>query len=230
MRLFALLGDQIEPFLRAYGSIVLILMVFAECGLTTGFLLPGDSALFIAGFLSSQGVLVNIWPLSLGCFVAAVVGSQVAYITGRKLGPTLFRRPDALLFRPARLREARYFFERKGTLALIVARWLPLVRTFGPILAGATRMPPRQFLRANIIGACLWAVGVTHAGYWLGHAWPELGDRIELVTVLIVVVSLAPVLIHLLARPGRRRALDLDIELELELAADALGAARRDPT
>jgi membrane-associated protein len=207
MHAFALIGEQIEPFLRSYGSIVLMLMVFAECGLTTGFFLPGDSALFVAGFLSSQGVLVNVWPLSFGCFVAAVIGNQVAYVTGQKLGPTLFRKPDALIFRPSRLREAEYFFARRGTAAIILARWLPLARTFGPIVAGATRMDGREFLRANLIGAGLWAIGLTHAGYWLGNAWPELGDRLELITAIIVVVSITPMIVHAVAR--RRRSLDL---------------------
>jgi membrane-associated protein len=205
MRAFALIGEQVEPFLRSYGGIVLMLMVFAETGLTTGFFLPGDSVLFVAGLLSAQGVLMNIWPLSLGCFAAAVIGNQIGYATGQRLGPTLFRRPDARVFRPTRLREAEDFFARRGTVAVIVARWLPLARTFAPMAAGATRMEPREFARANVIGAGLWAFGLTLAGYWLGNAWPEAGNRLEVITAVIVVVSMAPVAVHALAR--RRRTL-----------------------
>jgi membrane-associated protein len=200
----ALLIDQVEPLLRSFGSIGLMLVIFAETGLTTGFFLPGDSALFIAGFLSWQGVLINVWPLSIGCFVAAVVGDQVGYATGRRLGPTLFRRPDSLIFRQSRLREAEWFFERRGPMAVVVARWLPVARTFVPMVAGATRMPYRDFLRANVIGAAVWVFGVTQAGYWLGRTWPELGNRLELVTLAIVAVSVMPVVYHAVVR--RRRA------------------------
>jgi membrane-associated protein len=208
MRAFALIGDQIEPFLRSYGSVVLMLIVFAETGLTTGFFLPGDSALFIAGFLSSQGVLINIWPLSLGCFAAAVIGNQIGYATGLRLGPTLFRKPDAKLLRPSRLLDAEAFFDRRGSAAVILARWLPLARTFAPIAAGATRMEIGRFVRASVIGAGLWAVGLTFAGYLLGSTWPGLGDRMEVITAVIVVVSILPMVVHTLAR--RRRALTLD--------------------
>jgi membrane-associated protein len=203
---FALLGVQVEPLLRSFGSfssIGLMLVIFAESGLTTGFFLPGDSALFIAGFLSWQGSLINVWPLALGCFAAAVIGDQIGYATGRRLGPALFRRPDSLLFRPSRLREVEHFFDRRGPAAIILARWLPLVRTFAPIAAGATRMSPREFLRANVAGAALWVFGLTQAGYWLGSTWPELGNRLELVTAVIVLASFMPLALHALAR--RRR-------------------------
>jgi membrane-associated protein len=200
----AIFSDQVEPLLRSFGSVGLMLVVFAETGLTTGFFLPGDSALFVAGFLSWQGVLINVWPLSLGCFVAAVVGDQVGYATGRRLGPALFRRPDSLVFRSSRLREAEWFFERRGAMAVIVARWLPVARTLVPMAAGASRMPYREFVRANVLGAAVWVFGLTQAGWWLGRTWPGLGNRLEWVTLAIVVASTVPVVWHALAR--RRRA------------------------
>jgi membrane-associated protein len=144
----------------------------------------------------------------MGCFIAAVIGDQVGYATGRRLGPALFRRPDSLIFRQSRLREAEYYFARRGAAAIVIARWIPLVRTFAPVVAGASKMPHDTFTRCNVVGAAVWVFGLTQAGYWLGTRWPELGDRLELVTVLIVVVSLMPLVVHAGLR-RRRRTLEL---------------------
>ncbi len=201
--LIGALGLDPNKVLEWFGSWAvwgLFLIVFAESGIMIGFFLPGDSLLFVAGFLSSVGqqadkvaVMPNIVFVSLGCWIAAVAGDQVGYMFGHRVGPALFKRPDSRLFKQKYLRKSEEFFEVHGSKTIILARFVPIVRTFAPIVAGAGKMRYRTFFAYNIIGGFVWAVGMTQLGFWLGQKFPSLGDSIDKVVIVIVVVSLVPI-------------------------------------
>lgn len=187
---------NVEHWLTAGGLTILALIVFAESGLLLGFFLPGDTLLFIAGFLTSEAGGHHLPPLpvtSLVVFVAAAAGDQVGYSFGRRVGPALFTRPHSRLFDPAHVQRANEFFERRGPSALIIARFVPMVRTFVPIVAGVGSMEYRRFVVFNLIGACAWGIGVTTLGYFLGEV-EVVKDNLDYAAVLIVAVSLIPIL------------------------------------
>ncbi|MBI5087399.1 MAG: VTT domain-containing protein [Actinobacteria bacterium] len=186
---------DIERWLDKGGLALFALIVFAESGLFIGFFLPGDSLLFVAGFLSSDAGnnLLPALPITAGvAFVAAVVGDQVGYAFGHKVGPALFDRPQSRLFNPANLAKAHLFFERRGPTAIVLARFVPIVRTFTPIVAGVAQMRYRTFVTYNIVGGLLWGVGVTTLGYFLGEI-DFIKNNLEVAAVIIVAVSLLPV-------------------------------------
>ncbi|WP_034592828.1 DedA family protein [Hamadaea tsunoensis] len=191
--------------ISAFGLIGIAAMVFAESGLAIGFFLPGDSLLFTAGLLvaSDRYLHYPLWVVILVICVAAVLGDQVGYLFGRKVGPALFRRPDARLFKQDYVRQARDFFDRHGARSIVLARFVPLVRTFAPIVAGTAGMRYRTFVTYNIIGGVAWGTAVTVAGYFLGRL-PVVADNIEIILVAIVAVSFIPVAIEIVR--GRRRA------------------------
>jgi membrane-associated protein len=167
--------------------------------LLIGFFLPGDSLLFTAGFLASQQQIgVDIWLLSSVCAVAAAVGPLVGYWYGKAFGPRLFNREDSLLFRKQHLVRAHEFYERHGGKALVLARFMPIVRTFAPVVAGMAAMDYRRFVTYTVIGALIWAVGVTWLGYFLGNLIPDAGKYLEYIIALIVLASIAPPIIHFL--------------------------------
>jgi membrane-associated protein len=189
------------------GYVVIAAIIFAECGLLVGFFLPGDSLLFTAGFLASQHqVGVDISILTIVCGVAAAVGPLVGYWYGKALGPRLFNREDSFFFHRKNLQRAHEFYERHGGKALILARFMPVVRTFAPVVAGIGAMDYRRFVMYTVIGALLWAVGVTWAGYFLGSLIPDASKYLEYIVALIVVVSIAPPVIHLLRERARSKA------------------------
>jgi membrane-associated protein len=197
--LIALLGIDIEQLvdsLSPYGEIALWLIVFAETGLLIGFFLPGDSLLFTAGILAGQGKL-DIAMVVIGCFVAAVIGDQVGFTIGQKAGPRLFRREDSRFFKQEYVDRTRHFFEKHGPKTIVLARFVPIVRTFAPTLAGVGEMPRRIFFRYNVVGAFIWAVGLTLLGYALGDA---IGDNIDTyllpLVAVIILVSLVPVFLE----------------------------------
>jgi membrane-associated protein len=197
-----------EELLRNGGLALLTLIVFAESGLLVGFFLPGDSLLFIAGFLSSNAgdnVLPPL-PIVLLCtFAAAVVGDQVGYLFGRKVGPALFARPDSRIFKQKYVTKAHEFFERYGAKTIVLARFVPIVRTFAPIVAGVGEMKYRTFVMFNIVGGLLWAVGVTTLGYFLGEI-DAVEQNIELALVAIVAISIAPMVIEVLRHRRHAKA------------------------
>jgi membrane-associated protein len=200
MRSFVLAASFLDPetLIRRGGLLLLTAIVFAESGLLVGFFLPGDSLLFIAGFLTSDagGNRLPPLPIVLLCvFVAAFIGDQVGYIFGKRVGPALFRRPDSRFFRQEHLQKAEGFFERHGSKTIVLARFVPIVRTFAPIVAGAGSMHYRTFVVYNLVGALLWAIGVTLAGYYLGQI-DVVKDNIEIALVAIVLVSVLPMLIE----------------------------------
>lgn len=200
-------------FIRAVGVLGVMVVVFAESGLLIGFFLPGDSLLFTTGLLAQQGVLggISVHWLALLLFAAAVLGDNVGYTFGRRVGRRLFKRPDSLLFSHENLTRAEAFYQRYGAKTIMLARFIPVVRTFAPILAGVGKMPYGVFVLFNVAGALLWAVGLTYAGYYAGGWFQSRGigiDRYLLpIVLLIVALSIAPPLWHLLKDPSRRRQL-----------------------
>ena len=199
----------LERIVADYGPVVayciLFAIIFAESGLFFGFFLPGDSLLLTAGLLAYKGVEVNGEELKLSLFVlipllfvAAVLGDNVGYWFGRKVGPPLFRRPQSLLFRPKNLQAAKAFYDKHGGKTITLARFMPFIRTFVPIVAGAVGMHWRRFTFFNLFGGLLWAVGATLAGFWLGHAFKNLPEGYYYLVVLaVIIVSLMPAFIHL---------------------------------
>jgi len=205
----------LEPLLAALdpktivaaGYVVIAAIIFAECGLLVGFFLPGDSLLFTAGFLASQHQMgVDIATLSVVCGVTAAIGPLVGYWYGKALGPRLFNREDSFLFHRRNLERAHEIYERHGGKALILARFMPVVRTFAPVVAGMASMDYRRFVMYTVVGALLWAVGVTWAGYFLGSLIPDASKYLEYIVALIVLVSIAPPIVHLLRERARSKA------------------------
>jgi len=198
---------DLEQLISAIGALGVFAIVFAESGLLIGFFLPGDSLLFTAGLLVSRGVLqVPLLVLLLGCFLAAVAGDQVGYMCGRRAGERLFRRPDSRLFRQEYVERAQSYFERYGSRTIVLARFIPIVRTFAPILAGVGRMRYRTFLTYNVVGGLLWGVGITSLGYLLGRRFPGIERYLAPTVLLIVAASLMPAAVELLRRrPVRAR-------------------------
>ena len=192
--------------IKSVGLLGVFAIIFAESGLLIGFFLPGDSLLFTAGFLASQGFL-NIWVLALGAFVCAVAGDSAGYAFGRRVGRRLFNRTDSLLFHKDHLLKAEKFYEKHGGKAIVLARFMPIVRTFAPIVAGIGTMHYSRFVFFNILGGFLWAVGVTLAGYFLGSLIPNVDKYLIPIVGVIIVVSLLPSVIHVLQDPVYRKKL-----------------------
>ncbi len=211
----ALLPGWLDPetLLRHLGPYMLVglcLIVFAECGLLVGFFLPGDSLLFTAGVfaaLPESNPASLPFPLVLvGVPLAAIVGAQVGYLIGRRAGPALFRRPDSRFFHQRNVDRARAYFEDHGPKTVELARFIPVVRTFTPVVAGVGRMNYRTFVTFNVLGGLLWAVGVTLLGYVLGETIPDI-DRYLIPAVLVIVaLSFIPVGRELLKARRRRTA------------------------
>lgn len=192
-----------ENIARA-GILVVAGVIFAESGLLIGFFLPGDSLLFTAGFLASQGFEgLNVHVLALACFVAAVLGDSVGYAFGKRVGPRLLRSPDGKIFKKKYIAQSEAFFEEHGKKTIILARFVPVVRTFTPIVAGIGSMNYRTFLSYNIIGGALWTLGITYLGYFLGNFIPK--DYLEPAIILVVFISLLPALYHFLHQEHNRQ-------------------------
>jgi len=185
------------PLIKAAGYLGLFAIVFAESGLFIGFFLPGDSLLFTAGFLASQGFL-NIWLLAPLTFIAAILGDNFGYAFGRRVGPALFTRKDSILFHKDHLERARVFFEAHGAKTLVFARFLPIIRTFAPILAGVGKMHYKTFFFYNVFGAVLWALGMTWLGYFLGNLIPNIDKYLIPIILAIIIVSTLPTAIHII--------------------------------
>lgn len=184
--------------MTSFGYIGLFIIIFAESGLFFGFFLPGDSLLLTAGLFASEGQL-NIWFLLPLVFIAAVLGDNVGYWFGRKAGPPLFSRPASMLFKPKNLLAARAFYDKHGGKTMILARFMPFIRTFAPIVAGAVEMNYQSFLVFNALGGLLWGMGVTLAGYALGKVFPPdiLDKYFLLIVVVVIILSVLPTAWHL---------------------------------
>jgi membrane-associated protein len=182
-----------ESLIETFGTLGIFAIVFAESGLLIGFFLPGDSLLFTAGLLASRG-FSNILLLVAGCAAAAIAGDQVGYLIGRRAGPALFRRPDSRFFHQKNVQRARTYFEEHGSKTIILARFVPVVRTFAPIVAGVAEMEYRRFVTFNVIGGLAWGAGVTLAGYVLGNSIHDIDRWLLPIIVVIAAVSFVPVL------------------------------------
>jgi len=193
------------------GLVGLWVIIFAESGLLVGFFLPGDSLLFTAGFFASGPSTIpaelhlNLPLLLVGCFVAAVAGDQVGYLFGRRVGDSLLERPDGRLFKAKNVERAQRFFDKHGSKTIVLARFVPVVRTFTPIVAGVTKMRYRTFVTYNLVGGLVWAVGVTLLGYFLGQV-KVVEQNLQITLILVVGISFIPVAVELLkARAESKR-------------------------
>ncbi len=174
-------------------------IVFAETGLLVGFFLPGDSMLFTAGLLvATDAIKFNIWALTALIIVSAIIGNQTGYLIGSKAGPAIFNRPNSRLFKRENVESAHAFFEKHGGKALILARFVPIIRTFVPVIVGVAQMDRRRFFLFNVIGAVLWGGGVTLLGFLLGDRVPWVRDNLDIIFIVIVLVSVIPVGIEVL--------------------------------
>lgn len=203
--------DLVEIFTHL-GWIAVIAVIFAESGLLIGFFLPGDSLLFTSGFLVYSGIFdVNIHLFVFLLFLAAVIGDNVGYTFGRRVGIKLFNRPNSRFFKQENIVAAQKFYEKHGGKTVIIARFVPFVRTFAPVVAGIGKMEYKRFLAYNMIGGFLWAVGITYAGYYLGALFTHMGLDIDHVLLpiiaLILLVSLLPPVIHVLKDKKQRDTL-----------------------
>jgi membrane-associated protein len=190
------LPGDLEAILKAIGLLGIYAMIFAESGLLVGIFLPGDSVLFTAGVLAAEGVF-NYPALMIGAFIAAVTGDAIGYWFGRRVGRRLYERPDSRWFKQAHLDKAEMFYERHGGKAIILARFIPIVRTLAPIVAGMSEMRYGRFTVFNVVGGILWAIGLTTAGYVLGRSIPNIDHYLLPIIAVIVFVSVLPTLIHI---------------------------------
>ena len=212
--------DFANDWLRKGGLIVLAAIIFAESGLLIGFFLPGDSLLFFAGFLASSAggrTLPGGLPaVAAVAAAAAIVGDQVGFLFGRRVGPSLFSRPEGRLFNPANVVKAQLFFDKHGSKTIVMARFVPVVRTFAPIVAGVGKMHYRTFVTYNIVGGLLWGVGVTMLGYYLGKI-EFIKNNLEVAALIIVAISVTPMIIEYLRH---RRAAPGTVEAEESIVLD----------
>jgi membrane-associated protein len=190
---FTLLSGDIFSLVRTAGYVGLFLMVFAESGLFFGFFLPGGSLLFTAGLLAAQGFF-NIYVLTIVLTIAAITGDSAGYWFGLSVGPKIFTKEDSLFFHKKHLYRTHAFFEKYGAKAVILGRFVPIVRTFVPILAGVGTMTYRQFLKYNVVGGIVWGIGMSAFGYFLGNSIPGIQHLLFPIIVVIVILSVLPIL------------------------------------
>ena len=193
---------DVEGIIRWGGLLMLVVIIFAETGLMVGFFLPGDSLLVTAGVFSAAGHL-ELWTLLAAVTAAAIVGDQVGYWIGYRAGPLLFRREDSLLFKRRHLLRAHAFYERHGGQTIILARFMPIIRTFAPVVAGVGEMRYRRFVAFNVVGGFLWVWSMALLGFSLGHTIPDIDRHIHLVILVVVFLSILPGIIEFLRSRGR---------------------------
>lgn len=184
-------GDNLVNLIKAVGLLGVFGIIFSETGLLIGFFLPGDSLLFTAGFLASQGIF-NIIVLIVVTFIGAVVGDSVGYAFGKKIGPKIFNKKDSFIFKKENLLKAQSFYEKHGAKTIVLARFVPIVRTFVPIVAGVGEMNYSTFLTYNLIGGGLWTIGICLAGYFLGTLIPNVDKYLLPIILLIIFLSILP--------------------------------------
>lgn len=189
--------ESLVHYIIQFGYIALFAVVFAESGLFFGFFLPGDSLLFTAGLLAAKGDL-NIATIVIGCVIAAILGDQVGYWFGAKVGKRLYHQKESLFFRKEHIEKTKEFYAKHGKMTLLLARFTPIVRTFAPIVAGVAEMPYGEFVTYNIVGGLIWAVSMPLLGYYLGSLIPNIDAYLLPIVVVIIVLSLIPAVWHLL--------------------------------
>lgn len=188
------------------GYVIMTAVIFAECGLLVGFFLPGDSLLFTAGILAAQGMF-NVWLLMALLLAAAIIGVSVGYAIGLRWGRRLFQRPDSRFFKQENLRRAEEFYERHGAFTIVLARFVPIVRTFVPVVAGIGRMSYPKLIFYNIIGGVIWVGGLVGGGYWLGEQVADIDRYLLPIIAVIIFLSIMPGLSQMLRTPERRRSI-----------------------
>ncbi len=196
--------EGLTILIKTVGYVGLFGIIFAESGLFLGFFLPGDSLIFTAGVLAAQNYL-NIWFLIIILFLAAVLGDNFGYAFGKSVGPKIFRKEDSLLFNKSNLQKSQIFYQKHGPKALILARFMPIVRTFTPILAGVSEMNYRKFFLYNLIGGLVWTTTIPLAGYYLGQSIPNIDKYLLPIVLLIIFVSFLPSFIHLIKTDGHKK-------------------------
>ncbi len=212
----AIPGFDLVDIIITLGIFASLFVIFAESGLLIGFFLPGDSLLFTAGALFATGILPGNVPISIHLFVillfiAAVLGDSTGYWFGRKMGPRIFKKPDARIFKQSHVQNAQKFYEKHGGKTIIIARFIPIVRTLAPVVAGVGRMEYKRFFAFNIVGGFLWTFGITYLGYFAGKALIAAGIDVDQVILpiiaLIILISVLPPAIHILKNKETRVAL-----------------------
>ena len=186
---------SLDALIQWGGYVLLVGIVFAETGLLIGCFLPGDSLLITAGLLAAAGHL-NIWWINLLLMAAAIVGDSVGYAIGARLGPHIFTREKSLLFNPKHVMRTRQFYEKYGPKTIVIARFVPIIRTFAPVLAGVGMMNYRRFLTYNVLGGIGWVASMSWAGYLLGHAVPNISKHMHIVVIVIIVLSCIPIAVE----------------------------------
>lgn len=189
-------GLDVVEILRVTGYVGLFAIIFSESGLFFGFFLPGGSLLFVAGLLASQG-LFNIYSLVLTVGIAAILGDNAGYWFGAKVGHRIFVKEDSIFFHKKYLETTREYYDKYGAMTVVISRFVPIVRTFAPILAGVGKMDYKKFLTYNIIGALFWAVGVSLLGFFLGETVPGIEKYITPIVILIIFLSIVPIILKL---------------------------------
>jgi len=200
-----LLSGRFDDLVRSGGLVVLVAIVYTETGLLVGFFLPGDSLLITAGLVAAAGGL-NIWWLNGLLMVAAIAGDSTGYAIGARLGPRLFTREKSLLFNPRHVERTRRFYARHGAKTIVIARFVPIVRTFAPVVAGVGQMRYRRFLVYNVAGGVGWVLSMTWAGYLLGRAIPNIREYMFWVVLVVIVLSVIPIGVEILKERRRRVA------------------------
>lgn len=201
------------------GIAAILLVVYAESGLLIGFVLPGDSLLFTAGYMVNQEILRLFGhPLNIHLFVAAIalmaiLGDSTGYAFGHKVGRKLFLKPNSRFFKKKYLEQAEQFYQKHGSLTIVLARFVPVVRTFAPIVAGASKMHYNTFLLFNIVGGALWAAIFTYLGYFAGEILTGAGVNIEVAAIIIILISVAPMVIHALKQQSTRDKLKYQLSV-----------------
>ena len=194
----------LDDLIRWGGYAVLVAIVFTETGLLVGFFLPGDSLLITAGLVAGTGSL-NIWWLNVLLMVAAIAGDSVGYAIGFRTGPRIFTREDSLLFTRRHLVRTREFYERYGGKTIVLARFIPIIRTFAPVVAGVGQMVYRRFLFYNVFGGIGWVVSLTWAGYLLGQTIPNIDQHVHLLVAIVIVLSVLPIISEIIKARRKRR-------------------------
>ncbi len=190
------------------GIFAVLFVIYAESGLLIGFLFPGDSLLFTSGFLVQQGIFhINIHLFAFLLFIAAALGESTGYFFGKKVGRKLFERENSRFFRKENLVRTEAFYEKHGPIAIVLACFVPIIRTFVPIVAGVSKMSYRQFVPYNIIGALTWTASFTYLGFFAGKVLKQMGINVEIAALIIIFLSISPMLWHALKEPARRKAL-----------------------
>jgi len=187
---------SLDALIQWGGYILLVAIVFSETGLLIGCFLPGDSLLITAGLLAAAGHL-NIWWLNGLLIAAAIIGDSVGYAIGVRLGPRIFTRQKSLLFNPKHVERTHRFYEKYGPKTIVIARFVPIVRTFAPVLAGVGTMQYRRFLFYNVAGGIGWVASMTWGGYWLARMFPAIFARIHILVIVIIVLSCVPIAIEI---------------------------------